>query len=146
MPISPSGKVCLGITIGDAAGIGPEVIVRSLSQWPFRRAADVLVLADPAPLNSMAEKLRLKTRFGPGGIPCFFEEKFPLKFKKGVSQKTLNDVYNVMDVHSSASGGEGFGISMVESQAAGIPNVQPNFTTPPELLTSETPIPSSTTK
>jgi len=95
----------LAITIGDAAGIGPEVIVKSLSRWPLsaRRRVSVVVISDPAPLNSIAKKLRLKTRFkkiaswedfpsAGARIPCYFDKKFPVSFKRGVSQKKLSEL------------------------------------------------------
>ena len=90
MPIFRSGKVRLGVTIGDAAGIGPEVIVKSLSRWPFRRHAEIVVLGDAPHLNSLAKKLRSKVRFGTGGIPCYSAAKLPASFQKGVSQKALS--------------------------------------------------------
>ena len=101
MPISRSDKTRLAVTIGDAAGIGPEVIVKSLSHWNFGRFAKVLVLSDALLLNALAEKLRLKTRFkaisspqdfreASGFIPCYFEEKFPAAFKRGHSHKKLS--------------------------------------------------------
>ena len=89
----------IAVTIGDAAGVGPEVIVKSLSRG-LPGAARVLVVGDAAVLNALAKKLRLKIRFenvpfpedAPRArrVPCYFQGTFPASFKKGVSQKSLS--------------------------------------------------------
>lgn len=50
------------------------------------------------------------------------------------SKKDLNELFNIFDVHVSATSGEGFGITTIEAQAAGIPSVITNFTTTHELV------------
>ena len=95
----PSGKVRLAITLGDAAGVGPEVVVKSLARG-LPHSVQALVIGDAAFFNVLAKKLRLKTVFEnvaspeaspgrKGAIPCYFKEKTPLLFKRGVSQKVL---------------------------------------------------------
>ena len=54
----------------------------------------------------------------------------------GIDRVDMNAVYNIMDVHLSASVGEGFGMPMVEAMLCGVPNVVPNNTTVPELMNS----------
>jgi glycosyltransferase involved in cell wall biosynthesis len=51
-----------------------------------------------------------------------------------VSPRMMRDYYVMSDVHAITSGGEGFGIPMVEAMACGIPNVAPAYTTPKEFL------------
>src|SRR6266496_4118857 len=89
----------IAVTIGDPAGIGPEVIVRSLASRPVGRSAQLLVLSGAVHLNAIARKLRLKIRFQNvitpeerplAAIPCYFPEAFPKAIKKGVSQKKLS--------------------------------------------------------
>jgi len=58
----------------------------------------------------------------------------PYKYSRGmISQEYLNDAYNSADVLSNAAMAEGFGIAIVESQAAGCPVIVTNFSSMPEL-------------
>ena len=99
MPISPYTKPRLALTVGDPAGIGPEVLVKALSRWNFSRAK-TLVLADAAYLNTLAKRFRLKVRFRQiksihgwerlrGFVPCYFDAAFPVRIRSGISQKNL---------------------------------------------------------
>jgi glycosyltransferase involved in cell wall biosynthesis len=51
----------------------------------------------------------------------------------GVSDLTMNNMYNSLDVYLSNSKGEGFGIPTIEAEAAGIPVIVSNNTAQPEL-------------
>lgn len=53
---------------------------------------------------------------------------------KGVERQHMNKVYNLLDVHLSATTGEGLGMPMVEAMLAGVVNVVPDNTTMPELM------------
>lgn len=55
-------------------------------------------------------------------------------YKWGLTDEQMNSIYNLFDVHSVSSTGEGFGLTIPESMAAGIPNVWPDYTTPKELI------------
>lgn len=58
----------------------------------------------------------------------------PYKYSRGmISQEYLNDAYNSADVLSNAAMAEGFGIAIVEAQAAGCPVAVTNFSSMPEL-------------
>lgn len=69
------------------------------------------------------------------GIPLnniVFVEQYP--YLTGmVSEKYLNDVYNAADVFLHTAHGEGFGIPIVEAQAAGCPAIVTDFSSMPEL-------------
>lgn len=54
--------------------------------------------------------------------------------EKGVATKDLNAIYNCCDVRLSATQGEGFGLTIWEAMACGLPVIATNYTTPPELL------------
>lgn len=54
----------------------------------------------------------------------------------GVPPSELNYYYNVMDVHASATTGEGWGLTTTEAQAAGVPVIIGDHTTGPELVKS----------
>lgn len=55
----------------------------------------------------------------------------------GWSPGALNVLYNLADVHVSASSSEGFGIPTIESMACGLPNIAPNATSFTELIGNE---------
>ncbi len=58
----------------------------------------------------------------------------PYKYSRGMlSQEYLNDAYNSADVLSNTAMAEGFGIAIVEAQAAGCPVIVTNFSSMPEL-------------
>lgn len=52
----------------------------------------------------------------------------------GISDHGMNLLYNYFDIHATASSYEGFGMTLLESEALGIPQVAPACGTFPELL------------
>lgn len=52
----------------------------------------------------------------------------------GVPRQDMNNIYNFMDVQLWGTVGEGFGMPLVESMLAGVPNIAPNNSTIPEIL------------
>ncbi len=54
--------------------------------------------------------------------------------EKGVTVSDLNAIYNCCDVRLSTTQGEGFGLTIWEAMACGLPVIATNYTTPPELL------------
>ena len=57
-----------------------------------------------------------------------------MNFFKGFDYKQMNEVYNVMDVFTLSTSGEGFGVPTIEAMACEIPCVVTDFTTTQELL------------
>jgi glycosyltransferase involved in cell wall biosynthesis len=57
-----------------------------------------------------------------------------MRFFKGFTYKQMNEVYNLMDVFILTTSGEGFGIPIIEAQAAGIPVLATDYTTIRELV------------
>jgi glycosyltransferase involved in cell wall biosynthesis len=53
-----------------------------------------------------------------------------------VTDADMRKLYCAMDVHGLPTGGEGFGIPIVEAMACGIPNVVTSYTTTKEFLTT----------
>ena len=51
-----------------------------------------------------------------------------------IDDKTMNEVYNKMDIFCFPTGGEGFGVPLIEAQAAGLPVATTAFTTGFELV------------
>ena len=62
----------------------------------------------------------------------------------GLSTQYMNSCYNVMDVHLLVSYGEGFGIPIVEAQAAGTPVIVGDWTSMGELCFSGWKVPKET--
>jgi len=61
----------------------------------------------------------------------FFSMK---RFCHGEGEATVNLIYNLMDIHTIPTTGEGFGLPIIESMAAGIPNILTDCTTSRELI------------
>ena len=57
-----------------------------------------------------------------------------MNFFKGFDYKEMNEVYNVMDIFTLSTSGEGFGVPTIEAAACGIPSVVTDYTTTQELL------------
>jgi len=49
----------IGITIGDAAGIGPEITLKALHESAFGEGCDVLMIGDENHLRKLSERLRI---------------------------------------------------------------------------------------
>ena len=74
-------------------------------------------------LSNYANKLGLKNViFGMKNLNMAPNENF------------VNLIYNLFDIHVLPTSGEGFGLSIIESMAVGIPNICTNYTTAKELL------------
>jgi len=56
-----------------------------------------------------------------------------LKERQKIGKEGVNEIYNLMDLFLYPSGGEGFGMPGLESQAAGVPILMSDNTTGPEL-------------
>ncbi|OGW80960.1 MAG: 4-hydroxythreonine-4-phosphate dehydrogenase PdxA [Omnitrophica bacterium RIFCSPHIGHO2_02_FULL_51_18] len=104
MPISRSGKRSperkskgerIAVTLGDPAGIGPEVVLKSLAVWLKKPAAKILLLGSARFYADLANRLKLKMVFTdiqnlsqwdtlPACVvPCYFFEKMPEKIARG---------------------------------------------------------------
>lgn len=57
-----------------------------------------------------------------------------LSFMQGITDVNLNRVYNMAHMHALATAGEGFGIPVLESASAGLPNIATDCSTMPELI------------
>ncbi len=57
MPISPSSKTVVAVTMGDPSGIGPEVTLKSLYKRRIRRLAKYIIIGDLKALRKTASTL-----------------------------------------------------------------------------------------
>jgi 4-hydroxythreonine-4-phosphate dehydrogenase len=85
-------SACIGISLGDITGIGPEVTLKALAQFPADDPTTFLILGDPQCLHETNEQLGLKLTFHPfqkeGPPPRFayvnaFAEKLPCDLVPG---------------------------------------------------------------
>jgi 4-hydroxythreonine-4-phosphate dehydrogenase len=59
----------IGITIGDPAGIGPEIVIRALATEAVRASADLVVIGDAWVLGRAMDVTGVKIDFQPEGSP-----------------------------------------------------------------------------
>lgn len=55
-------------------------------------------------------------------------------YKCGVSDEMLNKIYNIFDIHTIPTSGEGFGLTILEALSAGRPNIVTDYSTTDELV------------
>lgn len=89
-PQEPTIKPSLAITMGDPAGIGPEVIVKALSDPQLHRACRLFVVGDGRLLAGVAESLGLPDplRGAPGGPILLDNSTLPRRLKPGRATAT----------------------------------------------------------
>jgi len=59
----------VGVTIGDPAGIGPEVVVRAVAEETVRQSADVVIIGDGWVLGRAMQATGVRVEFAPEGTP-----------------------------------------------------------------------------
>lgn len=89
---------------------------------------------DQMNLKDFVEKF-LKRKYGKDFIK---EEKIifleGLKLGKGLPEDTIRDFYRCSNIYVSSSGGEGFGLPIVEAMASGTPVIVPYNSSMPEIV------------
>lgn len=101
MPISPSGKVSVAVTLGDPAGVGPEVTLKALHFLSRRKkTVQILLLGRASFFRELSKAMGFRASFrdiqelsdrrtpGPE-IPCYFPYDFPDKITRGRSNPLL---------------------------------------------------------
>lgn len=104
MPISRSARNSkvwiVGITLGDPAGIGPEVTLKALHRLKGKLSFQPVLVGRASFFSALSRRLKLKLSFAdvatPGDfseshakIPCFFDGTFPQKMPLGRSRPRL---------------------------------------------------------
>jgi 4-hydroxythreonine-4-phosphate dehydrogenase len=99
MPISLSGKKNIAITLGDPAGIGPEVALKAVASLPKNFHHRIILLGPRSFYSQLTRRLGLNLRFkdlnltsfvaaasrDDGFISCLFDGDFPGKIVRGRS-------------------------------------------------------------
>jgi 4-hydroxythreonine-4-phosphate dehydrogenase len=65
MPISPSNKPLVALSMGDPSGIGPEIILKALVKPAMRRLANYIIIGDAKVLKKTAVSLGKPRSFSP---------------------------------------------------------------------------------
>ncbi len=96
---SASKARIVGITLGDPAGIGPEVALKALSRLKNFSSFCPVLLGKASFFSDLSRRLRLRLSFidvhttadfrGTRAIPCFFDRVFPKKIVLGRSNARL---------------------------------------------------------
>ncbi|MEO6655117.1 MAG: 4-hydroxythreonine-4-phosphate dehydrogenase PdxA [Pyrinomonadaceae bacterium] len=82
MSFEVSDRPIVGITMGDAAGIGPEIVLKALADKNLRAACRCVVIGNAAFLRRAADDLGLGADFD--GIEVFNLKNLPDEFEIGV--------------------------------------------------------------
>ena len=129
MLIFPSGKKSrlktrIAITLGDPAGIGPEVALKAVSTLPRNFRYQILLLGPKSFYSKLARELKLNLRFKElnrhskprrgeeshhdGGVLCFFKGNFPKKIVRGrsIRRQTVATVRSIELAVKLAMNGE----------------------------------------
>lgn len=86
MPTSPSGP-SLAVTLGDPAGIGPEVTLKALAAWGKNSKAKILLLGKASFFAGLAREMGIQ--FDPARFCCYFPWNFPKKVCRGHADPAL---------------------------------------------------------
>src|SRR3989344_5442908 len=89
MPTSPFGNEKIAVTLGDAAGVGPEVTVKAILSLPPAARAGLVVLGPAFFFNDIARRLSLPPAFG-RSLARYFSVRFPSKIVRGRSNRALS--------------------------------------------------------
>lgn len=89
-------------------------------RYDLHNHAKLIGLNDHAPSKPDCPKCRLKFT----GVPFF----------SGLPKPQLNTIFNMFDINTMSTTGEGFGITTIEAMACGVPSVITDYTTTQELL------------
>jgi len=110
MPISPSSRPMLALTMGDPAGIGPEIILRALARPRVKNLADYIIIGDLKTLT------RTKDFLCRHRIPCLKDlskinpvrDRLPLGNRLWLPNSFSNGV-NILDLKNVPATGFSFG-------------------------------------
>jgi 4-hydroxythreonine-4-phosphate dehydrogenase len=99
-PGSPD-KPRIGITIGDPAGIGPEIVLRAVAEVELRAICSPVIIGSAAEIQKQASSLSLNARF-----PTLSEDQlYPYNFEGPVILDTANLTERISwGILSAASG------------------------------------------
>ena len=93
MSLDNSDRPVVGVTMGDAAGIGPEIVLKALADKDLRAACRCVVIGDAAHLRHLAAFHRLPVELkeigeggGSGAAEVFDLKNLPLAFDMGRDQ------------------------------------------------------------
>ena len=82
MPISPSNKPVLALTMGDPSGIGAEIILKSLAKNSVKRLADYILVGDSRILHKTSSFLKRhqkkSCKFSSGSVAILDLKNVPL--------------------------------------------------------------------
>lgn len=90
MDKKPSDKPTVGITMGDAAGIGPEIVLKAITDENIRAVCRCVIIGDAAHLRSLSSKLDLDIDLAPfdasgsSAVQVFDLKNLPEDFAVGV--------------------------------------------------------------
>jgi len=126
-----SGKFVVGSVYRNQGRKMPDRMFKAFAKFAKNNQDAVLFChSDPFDQAAVFDSIELIKRLGIENRVRFSG----MNFFKGFDYKQMNEVYNVMDVFTLSTSGEGFGVPIIEASACGIPTVVTDYTTTKELL------------
>ena len=112
----------------------PDRLIKSFAMFAKTHPDAVLFMhTDPFDVASPIDMLQLINRYKLQNRVVFTG----MSFYNGFDYKTMNEIYNAMDVFYLTTSGEGFGVPIIEAMACGVPPVVTDYTTTQELLVED---------
>jgi len=125
------GKFVVGCVQRNQGRKMPDRMIKSFAEFCKDKPDAILFLhTDPYDVAAPFDLMQLINRYKLHNRVIFSG----MNFFNGFDYKTMNEVYNAMDVFLLTTSGEGFGIPIIEAAACGIPSVVTDYTTTKELL------------
>jgi glycosyltransferase involved in cell wall biosynthesis len=129
-PPALEGKFVVGCTARNQPRKNLPLLIRAFAEF-CRDKDDVVLYLHSDPTDVGWDLLELLRRYGVFERTCISKSA---SVTNGLSTARLNEIYNLFDVMVLPTGGEGFGLPIVEAMAAGVPVVATDYSACVELV------------
>lgn len=129
-PAELRGKFIIGCVARNQPRKNLPILIKSCARF-FKERPDAILYLHTNPDDIGWDILDLLHRYGIFNRTCISKSA---SIQKGVNKRKLNEIYNLFDVMVLPTGGEGFGLPILEAMAAGVPVIATGYSSCTELL------------